>query len=200
MKTRLPLLALCLLAAVAQAQESKVRMWMWKDANGVVHYSDVPGPGAVPVDIAVSPGQSGASAPSRSGNEGSSPAPAASAGYNSLQIVLPANETSYFDADSVVEVQIAADPFLRPGDSIYLFLDGQRVGSSGEAMSYSLSSIDRGTHTLTAAIVDSQGNEKIRSGPVVFYMKQTTIGAPAAVGPNLKPPPPKPTPKPKTGG
>lgn len=197
MKTRLPLLALCLLAAVAQAQESKVRMWMWKDANGVVHYSDVPGPGAVPVDIAVSQGQAGASAPSGSRDEGSS-APAASAGYNSLQIVLPANETSYFDADSVVEVQIAADPFLRPGDSIHLYLDGQRVGNSGEATSYSLSSIDRGTHTLTAVIFDSQGNEKIRSGPVVFYMKQTTIGAPAAVGPNLKPPPPKP--KPKTGG
>jgi len=198
MKTRLPLLALCLIAAVAQAQESKVRMWMWKDANGVVQYSDVPGPGAVPVDIAVPKGQPGASAPSVSGDSGSSQAPASSAGYNSLQIVSPANEASYFDADSVVEVQIEPDPSLRSGDSMYLYLDGKRVGNSGEANSYSLSSLDRGAHTLTAVIFDSQGHEKMRSGPVVFYMKQTNVGTPAAVGPKLKPPPPPP--KPKTGG
>jgi hypothetical protein len=193
MKTRLPLLAFCLLAYASQAQESKVQMWMWKDANGVIHYSDVPGPGAVKVGINVSKGQPGAAPPiaseSQGGGRGEGATLAAATTYSSLEIVQPANETSFFDADSVVDVQIASDPALGAGDSVYLYLDGERVGSSGDAMGYSLPNVPRGAHTLSAVIVDSGGTEKIRSQPVVFYMKQNTINAPAAVGPKLKSPP-----------
>jgi|WetSurSiteA1Bulk_404760.scaffolds.fasta_scaffold58087_1 hypothetical protein len=205
MQTRLPLLALCLLAYASQAQESKVQMWMWKDANGVVHYSDLPGPGAVRVDINVSTGQPGPAPPTASQGQGEGRgegAPlAAATTYSSLEIVQPANETSFFEADSVVDVQIASDPTLGAGDSVYLYLDGERVGSSGDAMGYSLPNVPRGQHTLSATIVDSGGTEKIRSQPVVFYMKQQTIydskgkvDTPDVVGPKLKPPP-KPTPK-----
>lgn len=195
MKTRLPLLASCLLAFASQAQDSKVQMWMWKDANGVVHYSDVPGPGAVRVDINVSKGQPGAAPATPGAGASSSPAPPAQAAtYASLAIVQPANEASYFDADAVVDVQIAMDPALAQGDSLFLYLDGKRVGNSGDALGYSLPNVERGTHSLTAVIFDSQGNEKIRSKPVIFYMKQHANAAPAAVGPAVRPPP-KPTPK-----
>jgi hypothetical protein len=215
MKTRLLLLASCLFAFAAQAQDSKVQMWMWKDANGVVHYSDVPGPGAVRVGVSVSKGQPG-TAPAVPGSDagqgegrgegrGEGARPAAATAYTSLEIVQPANGASFFEADAVVDVQIASDPALQDGDSVHLYLDGERVGSSGDAMGYSLSSLERGEHTLSAAIVDSQGTEKIRSQSVVFYMKQQTIydskgrvDTPDVVGPKLKPPPkppPKPTPK-----
>jgi hypothetical protein len=198
MKTRLPLLASCLLAFAGQAQDSKVQMWMWKDANGVVHYSDVPGPGAVKVDINVSKGQPGA-APSTPAASSPPAAAAQAVAYTSLTIVQPANDTSYFDADAVVEVQIASEPSLADGDSIFLYLDGKRVGNSGDAQSYSLSNVERGAHTLTAVIFDSQGKERIRSQPVVFYMKQNTIGTPAAMGPAVKPKP-RPRPTPQGGG
>jgi hypothetical protein len=200
MKTRLPLLASCLLAFAVQAQESKVQMWMWKDANGVVHYSDVPGPGAVKMDVNISHGQPGSAPTSSSQGEGNGEGrgegapPVASTTYSSLEIVQPANGASFFDADSVVDVQISPSPGLAKTDSVYLFLDGKRVGNSGSALGYSMQNIERGEHTLTSVIVDEQGNEKIRSQPVVFYMKQNVIGTPAAVGPKLKPPP-KPTPR-----
>jgi hypothetical protein len=196
MKTRLLLLALCLPAFLAQAQDAQVQMWMWKDANGVVHYSDVPGPGAVKVGISVSPSQPDAESPAQDASSVSAaPEPAQVTNYGSLQIVSPENEASYFAADSVVEVQIETDPPLMDGDSLFLYLDGNRVGNSGDATSYSLSSIDRGAHTLVAAIFDAQGKQKIRSPQVVFFMKQTTIKSPDAVGPKLKPPPrPRPNP------
>ena len=193
MKTRLPLLAFCLLAFASQAQESKVQMWMWKDANGVVHYSDVPGPGAVKVDINVPQGQPDAASAAPDTGAAAAATEQAATVYNSLTIVQPANETSYFDADAVVEVQISSDPDLAEGDQVYLYLDGKRVGNSGDALSYSLPSVERGAHSLTAVIFDAQRREKIRSQPVVFFMKQNTINTPAAVGPALKP-------KPKTGG
>lgn len=208
MKTRLPLLACCLLAFASQAQETKVQMWMWKDANGVVHYSDVPGPGAVRMGVSVSQAQpddassSGSEGQSEGQGEGrgegiSPPADTPATTYSSLQITSPANGSSYFEADAVVDVQIASDPALADGDSVYLYLDGERVGSSGDALGYSLSNLERGQHTLNSSIVDSQGSEKIRSQPVVFFMKQNTTYTPAAVGPSLKPKPPPPPPRPR---
>jgi hypothetical protein len=41
-------------------------------------------------------------------------------------------------------------------------------------------------------IFDERGNERIRSQPRVFHVRQPTINAPAAVGPNLRPPAPPP--------
>jgi hypothetical protein len=204
MKTRFPLLACCLLAFAVQAQESKVQMWKWTDANGVVHYSDIPGPGAVQVGVTVSRGQPGAAPAVPGPGTGYSTAPDddEAVAYTSLAIVQPENEASYFEPDAVVGVQINSDPTLADGDSMYLYLDGNRIGNTGGSSSYSLQSLDRGTHTLTAAIFDSQGKQKIRSQPVTFYMKQPTINSPAAVGPNVPPNPgrPRPRPTPRAGG
>jgi hypothetical protein len=205
MKARFPLLAFCLLAFAVQAQETKVQMWKWTDANGVVHYSDIPAPGAVQVGVSVSQGQSDAApAVPSPGTTRSSPVPTEQAvSYTSLTIVQPQNEASYFEANSVVDVQIDSDPSLADGDSMFLYLDGKRIGNTSDSTNYSLQNLDRGTHTLTAAIFDAQGNQKIRSQAVTFYMKQPTINSPAAVGPSVPPnrpdpgrprPPPRPTP------
>ena len=52
-----------------------------------------------------------AAAPAAGPGTSSAPAAAVEAtAYNSLSIVQPANETSYFDADAVVDVQISSDP------------------------------------------------------------------------------------------
>lgn len=206
MKIRFPLLACCLLAFAVQAQETKVTMWKWTDANGVVHYSDVPAPGAVQVGLTVSQGQPGSAPPvpntgygESEGGDGGTRGGASQASdqtYTSLEIVKPENGASYFEADSVVTVQISPNPALAAGDGVYLYLDGARVGDSDTALGYTLQNVVRGQHTLASAIYDGQGNEKIRSQPVTFYMKQATINSPAAVGPNVPPKPGRPRPTP----
>lgn len=212
MKAPFPLLACCLLAFAVQAQETKVQMWKWTDANGVVHYSDVPAPGAVQVGLSVPQGQPGSAPPVRNTGYGESEggddgmrgdaSPASDQVYASLEIVKPENGASYFEADSVVSVQISPSPALAAGDRVYLYLDGARVGDSDTALGYTLQNVVRGQHTLASAIYDGQGNEKIRSQPVTFYMKQPTINSPAAVGPSVPPKPGgRPTrPTPRSGG
>ena len=206
MKTRLPLLACCLLAFAVQAQETRVQMWTWTDASGVVHFSDVPAPGAVQVGVNVSQGRP-ASAPAAAtsggyGEDGSTGGTSSVSDqvYTSLQIVSPQDSESFFGADAVVTVQISPRPALAAGDSVHLYLNGQRVGDSDTSLGYTLENLDRGEHTLTAAIYDGQGNEKIRSQPVTFYIKQPTINSPAAVGPNVPANPGRPRPTPRGGG
>lgn len=205
MKTRLLMLA-CLLASASQAQESRHELWMWKDANGVVHYSDVPGPGAKRVDIDVAePAPRPAVAPAATApSTGATPATPADVGYDSLEIWQPESGESFFGADTTVNVRMRSEPELAAGDSLLLYLDGKLVEGNGTAMEYSLANVDRGAHSITAIIRDKRGNEKVRSKPVVFHIKQPTVVPPAAVGPNLRPPPPpppppKPAPRPKGG-
>ncbi len=197
MKTRIVVLASCLLAFAAQAQEAKKELWMWKDANGVVHYSDVPGPGAKKVDLTViesQPRPAAASASTPPPSAATSQPAVPSVTYNSLEIWQPENEASFFEADATVLVSIRSDPDLAEGDKLVLYLDGRVIDGPGSSFEHTLSNLDRGSHLLAARIVDARGREKIRSKDVVFYIKQVSTIAPRSVGPNLKPPP-RPTPR-----
>jgi hypothetical protein len=200
MNKRVLLLLGCVLALSAHAQESKRELWTWKDANGVTHYSDRPVPGAKRVEVVhQEPPPQPASAPATTG---SAPKPAARSGaaaavaYQSLEIWQPANGESYFGADTTVDVRMRSEPELAPGDRLLLYLDGKLVEGDPTSLEYELSGLDRGVHSLAAVILDRQGNEKIRSEPRVFHIKQPTTIAPRAVGPNLQP---KPTPRTTSG-
>jgi hypothetical protein len=119
--------------------------------------------------------------------------------YTSLEILQPEDQASYFEADATVSVRLRSEPALAGDDTLRLYLDGESVAGPPNSLEYTLSGLDRGTHTLTAQIVNASGKEQIRSRPVVFYIKQVTTIAPRAVGPNVKPPPstrpPRPTPR-----
>ncbi len=200
MKTRILVLLSCLLAFASQAQETKKELWKWTDSNGVVHYSDVPGPGAVKVDLTVTEAQPrptvAAPAAGPSSSTAAKPAAPATVTYTSLEIWQPEDQASYFEADTTVNVRLRSDPAIAADDSLLLYLDGKLVEGPRNALEYSLSGVERGAHSLTAQILDIKGKEKIRSKSVVFYIKQTTTIAPRAVGPNVKPPPSvRPTPR-----
>jgi hypothetical protein len=194
MKTRILVLASCLLAFASQAQESKKELWTWKDANGVVHFSDTPGPGAKRVDLVVTGPPSGGAPAAAAASAPAQPPAAPVTTYNLLEIWQPENGASFFDADATVNVRIRTEPAVAEGDTLRLFLDGMRVDGADNLLEYTFQNLERGTHSITATIRDAKGVEKIRSQPVVFYMKQNTIIAPRAVGPNLRAPT-RPTPR-----
>lgn len=198
MNTRVPLLLLgCLFALSSHAQVSTREMWVWKDANGVTHYSDRPVPGARRLEIAgvtsPNPPPPAAAAP---GKPAAKPGqPPAAIEYRSLEIWQPENGATYFGADATVDVRMRSEPEVAATDRLMLFLDGKLVEGAPNALEHNLANIERGVHSLTAVILDEKGNEKIRSEPRVFHIKQPSTIAPRAVGPKLKPPPPPP----KTG-
>jgi hypothetical protein len=190
MNTRVLLLG-CLLALSVQAQESKRDMWTWKDANGVTQFSDRPVPGARKITI------NSSSAAPVAGPATNAPAPAAPAkpaspavvSYQSLEIWAPESGESFFGADATVNVRMRSEPSLAPGDRLLLYLDGKLVEGPANAYEHTLANLERGAHSVSAVILDDKGNEKIRSAPRVFHVKQPTTVTPRAVGPAIKPPP-----------
>ena len=192
MKTRTVLLG-CLLAMAVQAQESRRELWTWKDANGVTQFSDRPVPGAKRVELAgvSSPAASTAGPAATAGEPAARVAVPAPVQYKALEFVSPQNEESFFGADATVSVQLRSEPELATGHRMVVYLDGRQIGEGNE---HTLAELARGAHSLMAVIIDNQGNERMRSAPRVFYIKQPTTINPRAVGPNVRPPP-KPTPK-----
>ena len=70
-----------------------------------------------------------------------------------------------------------------------LLLDGRAVtGFPRNASHYDLKSVPRGTHTVTAEILDARGTRLQETAPIVFHVRQESIALPP-VGPALRPPP-----------
>jgi hypothetical protein len=196
MKTWVLLLG-CLLALTSQAQARR-EVWQWRDADGVTHFSDFPQPGArklilngAPTTSAPPPPASAAAAtPSRA-------QPAPEVVYDRLEIWSPENGASFFEADSVVSIRIRAEPEVGPTHRLLTYLDGKLLPGEN-ATEHSLTNVERGAHSVTSVIVNREGTELIRSKPVVFHMKQTSVANPRNQGPAVRPPQPVPLPRPAT--
>lgn len=196
MKTSVLLLG-CLLATASLAQSTTRgrEVWEWKDANGVTHYSDAPAPGArkiVIVGATTTPAPTTPATPAAATPATPDASRANAVQYTSLEIWSPENGASFFGADTVVNIRMRSEPELARGDRLLTYLDGKLIPGEN-AYEYNLSALDRGVHSLTSLILDSKGNEKIRSAPVVFHIKQaSTVVNPRNMGPAVRPPAPKP--------
>lgn len=75
--------------------------------------------------------------------------------YSRLEIVEPANDSTVRDQGNFT-VKVATEPRILSGHRIRLLLDGGVVGESKRKLTFDLTNVDRGTHTLTVEIVDNR--------------------------------------------
>lgn len=165
---------LILLSALSGTAAIAAPAWTWVDANGTVHFSDRPVPGATQVELSGAQGFStGTSRVSRAGNR----AVAAGLPYQA-EIVSPADQETLSNIGSVLPVQVRFQPSLQ-GDHRYdLALDGQRRNLNTVSTSVTLPDVFRGTHTLEIVVINSAGTELMRSPPRTFFVQQTSVQNP----------------------
>jgi Domain of unknown function (DUF4124) len=172
-------LGMSLLAAFA-VQAAVV--YKWVDADGVVHFSDQPTPGAEKIftssssagTVTTAPrSQSGAQQPQRS-------AATSGLGYSEFSIASPVNDQTFF-GDDVIAVHLNLEPGLKPNQSITWHLNGKQLEFPPDATSFPLPHLDRGAYTLAATITDQQTSDSQSSNTVTFYVRQ-----PSALSPQHK--------------
>lgn len=178
------------LAAATTAGAAEV--YRWTGADGHIHFSDRPQPGAERITITVSPPASSlssaasAAAGSRvSGNE--EPAPVAR--YQSLTITDPAQEQVLWNIEGQLDVAAALQPALQPGHALRFNLDGRTVAAEAGSTRAQFQEVFRGEHSVQAEVVDSQGRTLVSSLPTRFFVRQTALPNPV--------PTPTPTPRPR---
>lgn len=176
---------LILLFAFTATSVSAAPAWTWVDANGQVHYSDTPVPGAKQVDL---PGAQGF------GNSPRLQAPAAQPGtratatperangapqrYRVFNIVSPKQQETLWNVGGTVSVQVEVEPALQPGHTLDVYLDGQRRKLSSTGTELTLDGVERGVHSMQAVILDQSGTEVVRSLATTFMVQQTSIQNP----------------------
>jgi hypothetical protein len=168
-------LVLGLLAAFA-VQAAVV--YKWVDADGVVHFSDQPSPGAEKIYTS-SPSAAAASEPNSAAGSRQAPKSVQASGlrYAEFSITSPVNDQTFF-GDDVIAVHLNLEPGLKPSQSITWHLNGQQLEFPPNATSFPLPHLDRGAYTLAATITDQETSESQNSNSVTFYVRQPSALAP----------------------
>jgi len=90
-------------------------------------------------------------------------------GYDSIEIVSPEGGGAIHSNGGSLSVNINVQPSLQQGHSIVLYMDGSEA-RRGRSSAFQFANVDRGQHTLTAAIETDAGEEVARSGNVTFTL------------------------------
>ena len=167
---------LIVLSALSGTAASAAPAWTWVDANGTVHYSDRPVPGARQVELAGAQGfgtQTTAQAPRAAG--AADERGTAAVAYEAVEVVSPADQETLWNIGTVLPVQVRFQPALQTGHRYDLLLDGQRRNLNTTNPRAALPDVFRGQHTLQVVIVDSAGTEVARSPARTFFVQQTSV-------------------------
>ncbi len=157
-------------------------VYKWTDADGVVHFSDQPEPGAE--KVTTSSGSSrgvalGAQVKSAT-PEKPKPGPL---DFRQFAITSPGNEET-ITGNQPVNVQLAVDPALNKGtQSVTWYLNGSALTDQApDATQFALADLPRGTYTLSATVVDQATGQTKSSDSVTFYVMRTSLLSPGRKG------------------
>jgi Domain of unknown function (DUF4124) len=174
MKYKGLLIILFALAAMTLAHADQV--YKWVDAQGNVHYSDKPHPGAAKVKIASPQSYSAPVDGGPTNDRGALRPPRSNKGQADKQyeisIVAPKPESTIWDTRSVT-VSVQVTPGLALGDSITFELDGKQRGPV-TSTSVTFDDLDRGQHSVSATLNTADGGS-IKATPITFYLRQATV-------------------------
>jgi hypothetical protein len=167
-----------LLACTLSSAAIAATVYKWVDDNGVVHYSDQPHENSQKVELKApqtyTAPKAPATPPSRPAPQSKSPVQV----YQSCAVSEPSNDQVFMNTDTVT-AGVTAQPAIRPGDTAIVTLDGQRVpGVPASGGQFTISPVDRGTHSIQMTVQDSNGATVCSSSTVTFHVQQPSLQSP----------------------
>lgn len=154
-------------------------VYKWVDENGVVHYSDQPHENAQKVELKAPQTYSAPKSPSGPAAPIRNPLPTKPApAYQSCAVSEPVND-QVFENTSTITAGVTVQPAIRPGDTAIVTLDGQRVpGVPASGGQFTVSPVDRGTHSMQLVVQDQSGATVCSSAAVTFHVRQPSLQSP----------------------
>lgn len=167
-----------LLGCLFAAGLSYAQAYKWVDAEGVVHYSDRPQPGAEVLELpefsrpsGVPRTRRGAAAGAEESAESAEEEP--DTGYQLLEIASPGPEETLWNIGATLTVSLNLQPSLKPGHQIRAYFDSIPMPVTGT--SFQISDVYRGSHNIQVEVLNDTGQVQIRSRPHRFYIQQTSV-------------------------
>ncbi|NOX42973.1 MAG: DUF4124 domain-containing protein [Gammaproteobacteria bacterium] len=151
--------------------------YKWTDKNGKIIYSDKPNPNGSEEKVKGAPLTTYSPDPALkkpSGTPSNVKQRARRTTYSNFTIEQPTNDKTFRQNAGNVTVKFGITPTLNNaiGDKIEIFLDGKKSGETSNN-SFSFVSLNRGTHTLSANLVNRQGTV-LKSDSITFHLQRAT--------------------------
>ena len=152
-------------------------VYKWVDDQGNVHYSDKPQPGAKKIRLAPATTFTAPSAaksvarvaPAQDTRSQQLP-------YTDFEITSPEKDAVLWNVTSVA-VTVAVTPgSLHDGDQVTITLDGKVQGPM-HALTATFADLERGEHTVSASLQETDGTVMIAK-PVAFFIQHSTKHTP----------------------
>jgi len=115
--------------------------------------------------------------------------------YEECVFLKPEDDATIRNNQGIINAELKLTPALRSkrNHRVQFYLDGEAYGEPGSSIRTTMSNVDRGEHSLTASVLDANGDSLISADPVIVHLHRETIHNPN--NPN-NPNRPKPTPLP----
>ena len=173
METRFIFVLVGLLAAASVLAEA----YRWVDEDGVIHFSDRPGPGAERIELSEYSRNTGIRLyrppPPRSSTADEAAESDEPFSYQNLAISSPGPEETLWNIEGILNVSLSLSPGLQSGHRVRVYFDGQQQMVSGT--NFQLEEVVRGVHNIQAEVIDETGRLMIRSETNRFYVQQNSV-------------------------
>jgi hypothetical protein len=166
---RLTAILLLIFMAAARAE-----IYKSIDADGEVIYSDQPSRGAERVSMPTLPTYTPPRSPGVVGRTAS--AVAEPQHYESFSLTSPVNEATIRNNLGTVEIEASLTPSLMTelGHGIQFYLDGVAYGAVTNRTTMTLGNVDRGTHQLSARVMDASGKVLLATTEITVFVKRAS--------------------------
>jgi hypothetical protein len=161
---------------------SAATVYRWVDENGVIHYSDQPHPNAEKLSVHAAQTYKASEGPQLgTPNEGGGARPQQQGpAYQGCAILQPADAQDFANLDSL-NIVVGTDPPLHNGDQVFITVDGQPVNNGAPTNGqFTLTPVDRGQHTVSAAVRDPSGTVLCQTPSITFNVHQPSTQNPVS--------------------
>lgn len=157
---------------------SAAALYRWVDADGIVHYSDTPRPGAQVItlqktNVTRSLRPTDRPVENVEQNDGEEQP---FAGYSKAVINSPTAEETLWNTGGNINVSLSLEPDLQKGHRVMVYLDGRPVAQEPQTRtSFLIQNVFRGTHAVRATVYSQTGKVLHTTPTITFYVKQNTV-------------------------
>lgn len=146
------------------------KVYVWRDEQGVLVFSDSPRPGAEEIDVKESN-----VAQSSVDTSILDIKPKVIENNYQVEITQPENNATVRDNTGSVYVLGRIKPIFKRGLKIQLYLDDQPYQKPQTHSRFALRNIDRGEHKIKMALLDDKGKVIATSTAITFYMHRISV-------------------------
>lgn len=147
-------------------------IYMWRDKNGVLVFSDTKRPGAKVISLAedksTSMKEADTSVFERATNDSQNI-------QYGIEIVSPSHEQTIRDNTGSLHISTRVTPSFNPKFKVQLLFDGKRNTPAKNGTVFVLRNVERGAHTLQVQLLDEKGNAVASSPQSTFFMHRTSV-------------------------